>query len=416
MAHRIEKRDTVALSVHPAWHGLGIVADHIMSVDEAFKLALQWKVAKQALYRQFNGDIPAAAAKLLKQLSAAIPEGLGVVLGRKTPVGMLTVREDVDFFDPTGDLGLVGPDYSVIQNEAVCEAAKAIVGGIDAQVETAGSLCNNKRGFLVARFPTDMNISDDICRPYILLSWSHDGTMSLEVKFTTIRVVCMNTLAAALADGNSVKIKHSKDAIDANGNVKSETIANARTELFAGGMSAPNSGIAKAATAYIDAQSAWLNRLANTPVTSDFVRDYFRTLIPVNLKSVNQTRRDGRRSDFESVWNGRMHGDELRSMHIDGDENKPTAFRLLQAVTFVTDHLDDGREVTDKKTGEKRSPAELRFNRITNIGQNLRDDATGILTEGLDSDGKSFRLSIERQKDEYERLVQRTVAKSAVLN
>ena len=413
MAHMIEKRDTVALSVHPAWHGLGIVTDHVMTVDEAFQLALQWKVTKEAIYRKYNGHLPAPVAKLLAQLEKAVPEGLGVILGRKVSAGMLTVRDDVDFADPTGDLGLVGNDYSVIQNEAVMQAAKSIIGSIDAEVETAGSLCNNRRGFMVARFPTALDIMGDTCRPYILLSWSHDGTTALECKFTNIRVVCMNTLAAALADGaNVVKIKHSKDATNDNGSIRQAVIDNARTELFAGGVKGPDVGIAKAAQAFIDAQSSWLNRLASTPVTSDFVRDYFRTLLPINLKTIQQTRRDNRRNEFLSVWDGKMHGDDLRSMHT--SDGSPTAFRLLQAVTFVTDHLDDGREVTDKTTGEKKSPAELRFNRITGIGSNMREDASKILTEGLDTDGRSFRDSIEKQRDEFERLQQRTAA--AILN
>ena len=410
MASRVEKNDTVACSIKPPWWGLGKTVDHIMTVPEAFELALAFRVNKENLYRQFSGELPASAKTLYAKLSAALPEGLAAIIGRPTKAGMLTVRPDIDFGDSAGDLGIVGSDYSVIQHDAICKAAQSIVGSINAQVETAGTLMNNKLGFLVARFPTDVDIVGDAVRPFILLNWSHDGSTALQIQFTTIRVVCWNTLSMALAQGRgSIKIRHNKNAIDDAGNIRSSVIDNARTELFAGGVDSPVAEIAKAAGEYVNAQTEWLTRLASTPVTESLVRDYFRVIKPVNLQSVNQTWADNRRSEFHSVWNGKMHGDDSLAMHL--DDGSPTAYRLLQAVTFVADHLDEG------KSSEGKSAAELRFNRITvGVGRKLRDDATVLLDEALATGGKSLTENIEKQHYEYDQLVQRTTARMAVAN
>ena len=51
---------------------------------------------------------------------------------------------------------------------------------------------------------------NDVTNGYILLATACDGTLATTAQFTSIRVVCNNTLAVALANGNRgvVKVPH----------------------------------------------------------------------------------------------------------------------------------------------------------------------------------------------------------------
>lgn len=75
----------------------------------------------------------------------------------------------------------------------------AIVGERLAMFETAGSLKDGKRAWMLARIPKGIRAAgDDVVEPYVLLTNSHDGSMALRMFPTTIRVVCQNTLNLAL--------------------------------------------------------------------------------------------------------------------------------------------------------------------------------------------------------------------------
>ena len=54
-------------------------------------------------------------------------------------------------------------------------------------------------------------VGDDIAGKFLLLSNSHDGSASVQVKFTPIRVVCQNTLTMALRSGPTLRIAHTRD-------------------------------------------------------------------------------------------------------------------------------------------------------------------------------------------------------------
>jgi hypothetical protein len=88
-----------------------------------------------------------------------------------------------------------------------------IVGNGAAIYHTAGALDDGRRVWILAKLPSDIVITDkDITKKFLLLSNSHDGTGSVQIKFTPVRIVCHNTLTQALKEGEaSIRIPHTLD-------------------------------------------------------------------------------------------------------------------------------------------------------------------------------------------------------------
>ena len=188
MSHEMYENDTAMYANgEAAWHGLGTVVEHSPSPAEALRLSgLDWKVVKSpsiiAEYENEDGEIEDAISTK----------------------NVATIRQD------TGDiLGLVSPSYQVVQNEELFDIAYEL--GADVRVETAGSLDNNKKIYIMLRGDTfDVSSSNDSVTQYLGLFNSFNGTLSLSGLPTSIRVVCANTLNMALSQGgrNLYRIKH----------------------------------------------------------------------------------------------------------------------------------------------------------------------------------------------------------------
>ncbi len=109
-------------------------------------------------------------------------------------------------------LGVVSRRYKVLQNVEAFNFFDSIVGEKKAYFETAGVLGEGERIWVMAKMPEAMKIvRGDECFKYLLLSNTHSGDGSVIVKFTTVRVVCQNTLMLAMEDGRKAyRVRHSK--------------------------------------------------------------------------------------------------------------------------------------------------------------------------------------------------------------
>lgn len=95
-------------------------------------------------------------------------------------------------------LGIVTDRYKVIQNIDAFSFTDELLGeGVT--YETAGSLQEGRRTWLLAKLPQRYIISGDEITPYLVFMNSHDGTGAIKAAMTPIRVVCQNTLNLALS-------------------------------------------------------------------------------------------------------------------------------------------------------------------------------------------------------------------------
>jgi phage/plasmid-like protein (TIGR03299 family) len=120
-----------------------------------------------------------------------------------------TVRTD------TGEvLGTVNASYEPIQNIDAFKFFDTLVAKDEAIYETAGVLGRGERIWILAKLPGYIKVhGNDIIDKYLLLTNCHDGSAQVRVKLAPIRVVCNNTLTAALQGTGEVQISHTTNAI-----------------------------------------------------------------------------------------------------------------------------------------------------------------------------------------------------------
>ncbi|TKB99178.1 DUF932 domain-containing protein [Pedobacter cryophilus] len=174
-----------------AWHGLGQIVSDYPTSAEALKFAgLDFEVLK------------------LPNLHL-LPDGKEII----SENSYFTYRTDNQ--EILGDK--LGSDYEVVQNKDAFTFFDAIVNHQDGILyETAGALGKGERIFITAKLPDYIRVGfDDLIEKYLFLTTSHDGSGSITAAFTPIRVVCNNTLNAALKNNsNGIKIKHTNNAKD----------------------------------------------------------------------------------------------------------------------------------------------------------------------------------------------------------
>lgn len=112
-------------------------------------------------------------------------------------------------------LGVVGGGYRPVQNRECFSFLDAVAADGGLRYHTAGALRKGERIWLLAKLPGQIRVrfSEDVTEKYLLLSNSHDGSSALRVHYTSIRVVCANTLTLAdrAGKGEGIAIRHQGD-------------------------------------------------------------------------------------------------------------------------------------------------------------------------------------------------------------
>ncbi|MCX7914091.1 MAG: DUF932 domain-containing protein, partial [Thermodesulfovibrionales bacterium] len=130
------------------WHGLGKKVEYSLSSEEALREAgLDWTVIQKSIMTVDNFLLPGFKANI-------------------------RATDDVA-------LGVVTDRYKIVQNNEAFAFTDVLLGeGV--RYETAGSLQNGKRIWLLARLPENYSVAGDLVCPYMVFSNSHDGTGAIK--------------------------------------------------------------------------------------------------------------------------------------------------------------------------------------------------------------------------------------------
>lgn len=131
----------------------------------------------------------------------------------KNGVGMINAFPEQKVLyrsDTKAPLAVVSKRFQVVQPSEILEFYRDLteVGGFE--LETAGVLRRGRKLWALARTGQSAVLRGrDRVDGYLLLATACDGTLATTAQFTSVRVVCNNTLAIALGDNNgAIKVPH----------------------------------------------------------------------------------------------------------------------------------------------------------------------------------------------------------------
>lgn len=269
----------------PWWEGISptvqarTLLDHNVPWHEMVTLAgLDWDVEKSPMYLATGEQVPEYVA-LTRATDRAI-------------------------------LGMAKESYELFQNMELGEVGDAILSRTSAHWHTSGSLMGGRLVWALAEVDGDVYVRGDgsPLKNYLLLFTGHDGRHALTLLNTLVRVLCWNTLTAAI-EGATEKfvLKHTKNM--------GERLALAEKAL---GINAR----------YTEAMVATLNDLTTRPMTLGEVTAFTEVLLPINPEAEHPWRTEAERRAILDVY---LDSPLVRDLPM-------TAYRAYQSVTEYLDH------------------------------------------------------------------------------
>jgi len=210
-----------------AWHGLGQVIQEAVTPQEALKLAnLDYEVGLAPVFANFIPEGCVAQWNHDNKKFDMYEKGTPNIISSLSKRGeLITTTKAVYRKDTLTPMGVVGNKYTVVQNIEslnfiydILKHNPDIKEKNDIVIETAGVLGMGERIFVTAKLPKGFKIGEEKqdTELYLVFTNSHDGTSSLTALVTPIRVVCNNTLTAALGNNKSrVSFRHTANIANA---------------------------------------------------------------------------------------------------------------------------------------------------------------------------------------------------------
>ncbi len=304
MAHMIDEttgRAAIAFIGATPWHGLGQALTPGASIDT-------WT-------REAGLDYTVLESPVLYRTPAV------------TELQAWPARKVLSRSDTGAPLAVVSDGYHVVQPAEIMDFFAKLIGLGGFELETAGALSDGKRIWALARVGDAAPIVDnDLVKPYLLLGTSYDGTMATVAKFTAIRVVCNNTITAAVGGYQGGRVIAGESETD-KGYLKS-AVRVLHSEKFDAESVRLQLGIVANAFDSFLVQS---RQLAAVPMSAAQADDFVAEL----LKPWHRAEKDIRESKgfkrVRELFDGRAIGSDIPGV-------AGTRWAMLNAVTELVDH------------------------------------------------------------------------------
>ncbi|UOE47895.1 DUF945 domain-containing protein [Mucilaginibacter sp. SMC90] len=314
-----------------AWHGLGKIVDQYPTSAEAIRYAgLDYTVEKWPMYAYDPNAVTMDEPRVPNQLA--------------------TIRTDTRQV-----LGVVGKEYEIVQNVDAFRFFDEIVGGGDGILyETAGALGNGERIFITAKLPGYIRVgNDDFIEKYLFLTTSHDGFGSITAAFTPIRIVCNNTLNAAMSNHTgAIKIRHTASA-------------NERLKVAHKLMGISNQ--------MADGMEGVFNSWSKVRISDKNLKKLIQVAMVPNKETLNNLLA-GKTDELSSVYNNMVEKVFEYAMSSETQQLTTTAGTLFGAYNAVTGYFQNVRNYRD---------SEAKFKSITEGTAKLRGQAAFDLCVGF---------------------------------
>lgn len=205
MAHEIDfttGKPAIAYRGDKPWHGYGQEITEDLPLEVWRTLAgLDWSVKRRPMFyhplfdQEDDGRVILGCAR-----------GTNGLNYKRVPNRTALTRSDSGAL-----LSVVSDRFKVVQPKQVIEFFRSLIEHNGFKMVTAGALRDGKRIWALAETGKDFTINGDRVACYLLLATAYDGTFSTTVQFTSIRVVCNNTLQGSLnrgGEGGVIRIPH----------------------------------------------------------------------------------------------------------------------------------------------------------------------------------------------------------------
>ncbi|MBN8879833.1 MAG: DUF945 domain-containing protein [Sphingobacteriales bacterium] len=299
-----------------AWHNLGQVVSEYPTSSEAIKYAgLDFEVIKKPLYTEGTDILQTANGMEIVNHKIPVPDRFA------------TLRSD-----DNAVFGVVGKDYQIVQNKEAFGFFDAIVDGSEGiRYETAGALGKGERIFITAKLPGYIRVGngDDITEKYIFLTTSHDGSGSITAAFTPIRVLCQNTLNAALRNmSNVVRIRHTSGA--------KQRLENAHRVM----------GIANTLSTQLE---KIFNQWTTVKITDSEVKQLIQLALCPNKETMEQLKKSNV-DDLSTLFRNTVDDAFAYAMTSDSQQMNTTKGTLFGAYNAISGYYQNVRNYKDEET------------------------------------------------------------------
>ncbi len=217
-------------------------------------------------------------------------------------------------------LSIVSADYQVVQPMEILEFYRELVEERQYTLETAGALDGGRKVWALARTGFVADVAGDPCDKlgaYVLLATSCDKSLATTVTFTSIRVVCQNTLGFAFDDVKQSNRRHIK--VD---HTKKFDAASIRESL----------GLVDKAWSNFMAK---INPMANRKLDDKTAQKYFENLFLTDKERTEGKQPSNAKFKEISQITSLFHSAQGQGLAT----TKNTLWGALNAVTYYVDHV-----------------------------------------------------------------------------